>query len=471
MAIVVVAASLLIFVSSLYIWSSYGNISITSRCDDDAACFDTRSNHSWSWSKPSFKEIEMQMKQQRSWQSSSSSSCDGRGFYVYDLPSKFNKDLADHDCGAMMPNHGFCKYLTNGGLGPTAEDLGPGWHNTQQFTLEPIFHARALRHKCRVREWREAVLFYVPFYAGLDITRRRIKEDPSSVKDSLALELVTWLERQDPWQQNSGRDHVFVLGKMTWEFRRQEGGNYGNKFQELPEMQNPIKLLIERNPWEINDIGVPYPTFFHPRTDEDIVEWQHRVSGFSRKSVIGFAGAPRPESGESIRSVLIEQCTSAGAAECKFLDCRKEGGCYRAETIVGFFMESEFCLQPPGDTPTRKSFFDSLISGCIPVVFDPLTAYYQYPWHLPENGTKYSVFIDQEEVRNKSVNVVQALTKIPPKIREDMRRYIVYQVLPGLLYGDLQSEFLHFQDAFSITMNALFGRIISTFNTTGFVHW
>ncbi|KAL8106793.1 hypothetical protein AgCh_023531 [Apium graveolens] len=119
-----------------------------------------------------------------------------------------------------------------------------------------------------------------------------------------------------------------------------------------------------------------------------------------------------------------------------------------------------FKLQkPPGDSPTRKSVFDSLISGCIPVFFDPFTAYYQYSWHLPEDHGKYSIFIDQEEVRKSKVNVVEWLMKIPKKARDDMRRYIVYELLPGLVYGDSSSDFEQFQDAFSITMNNLLEKV------------
>lgn len=47
-------------------------------------------------------------------------------------------------------------------------------------------------------------------------------------------------------------------------------------------------------------------------------------------------------------------------------------------------MKSIFCLQPLGDTPTRKSLFDSILHGCIPVVFHPLTASAMYAWHWGE---------------------------------------------------------------------------------------
>lgn len=160
---------------------------------------------------------------------------------------------------------------------------------------------------------------------------------------------------------------------------------------------------------------------------------------------------------DNIRSVLIKQCVS-GDSHCRFLDC-KAGVCSMPETVIELFMESEFCLQPPGDSPTRKSVFDSLVAGCIPVLFDPFTAYYQYPWHLPEDHGRYSVFIEQEEVREMKVEVVERLKKVSLEEREVMRRYIMYELMPRLMYGDSTSELEEYEDAFSISINNLIERV------------
>ncbi|XP_050227945.1 xyloglucan-specific galacturonosyltransferase 1 [Mercurialis annua] len=400
------------------------------------------------------KVILEQLQLHRSWTSNANPAvCDGKGIYVYDLPSKFNKDLTGQ-CGDMMPWTNFCRYFDNEAFGQPIEKLGKGWFLTHQYSLEPIFHSRILKHRCRVYNENEAKLFYVPYYGGLDILRWHFKNVSDDVKDTLSLDLVKWLESRKPWRQNSGKDHVFVLGKISWDFRRRTDSSWGTRFLELEKMQNAIKLLIERQPWDVNDIGIPHPTQFHPHSDDDIVSWQLKIIRPIRKNLVSFAGAARPDQPESIRSILINQCNSD---KCKFLNC-KSGACDKPETIIELFADSEFCLQPPGDSPTRKSVFDSLVSGCIPVLFDPFTAYYQYPWHLPEDHSKYSVFIDQEEVRQMKVNVVERLMNFTVREKEDMRRYIVYELLPGLVYGDSNSELDKFQDAFSITVNNLLER-------------
>ncbi|XP_068650792.1 probable xyloglucan galactosyltransferase GT20 [Aristolochia californica] len=383
-------------------------------------------------------------------------SCDGRGVFVYDLPPKFNKDLVQ-ECGNLFPWEDLCDYLTNDAMGKPIPALGKGWHNTHQYSLELIFHSRVLNHPCRVYNTNEANLFYVPFYGGMDILRWHFKNVSNEVKDELGLELLKWMQSQNSWARNSGKDHVFVLGKISWDFRRKQRDAWGTNFLELDQLQNPLKLLIERQPWHMNDIGVPHPTHFHPHSDQDIIQWQSKLINSERRHLVSFAGGARPEAPLNIRSVLIEQCkTSAG--HCRFVDC-KSGECSKPEAVIDLFMESEFCLQPPGDSPTRKSVFDSLVAGCIPVLFDPFTAYYQYPWHLPEDHTKYSEYIDQEEVRQMKVDVVERLSQVSITKREEMRKYIVYELMPGLVYGDSTSEFEKFEDSFIISMNNLHDRV------------
>ncbi|KAL8106852.1 hypothetical protein AgCh_023590 [Apium graveolens] len=105
----------------------------------------------------------------------------------------------------------------NEALGEPISKLGKGWYNTHQYSLESIFRSRVLKHPCRVYNENESNLFYFPIYGGLDILRWHFKDASPDVKDTLALELVEWLKLQKPWALNSGKDHVFVLGKVFGE--------------------------------------------------------------------------------------------------------------------------------------------------------------------------------------------------------------------------------------------------------------
>ncbi|KFK40513.1 hypothetical protein AALP_AA2G005500 [Arabis alpina] len=407
------------------------------------------------------KAVDKYLQIQRSWLSTGNNranpgSCEGKGVYVYDLPSKFNKDLLG-ECSDMVPWANFCGFFKNDAFGESIEKLGKGWFNTHQYSLEPIFHSRVLKHPCRVYDENQAKLFYVPFYGGIDVLRWHFKNVSMDVKDVLAIEVVKWLGSKKSWRRNSGKDHVFVLGKISWDFRRNDKFSWGSSLLEMQEMKNPTKLLIERNPWEVNDIAIPHPTFFHPKTDDEISSWQNKIIAKPRRHLISFAGGARPGNPDSIRSTLIDQCTSS-PNQCRFLNCT-DGGCDKPESLMELFQDSEFCLQPPGDSPTRKSVFDSLVSGCIPVIFDPYTAYYQYTWHLPDDHRTYSVYINKEDLKAKKVNVIEKLMSKTLREREDMRSYIVHELLPGLVYGDSNAKFERFHDAFDITMDSLLHKI------------
>ncbi|KAF6158348.1 hypothetical protein GIB67_022428 [Kingdonia uniflora] len=78
--------------------------------------------------------------------------------------------------------------------------------------------------------------------------------------------------------------------------------------------------------------------------------------------------------------------------------------------------------------------------SCIPVLFDPFKAYCQYPWHLSEDHERYSVFIDKEglNVREMKVDVVERLMKASMKEKDDMRRYIAYELFLGLMKCSLK---------------------------------
>ena len=80
-------------------------------------------------------------------------------------------------------------------------------------------------------------------------------------------------------------------------------------------------------------------------------------------------------------------------------------------TTVGWMRRAIFCLQPPGDSPTRKSFYDAVLSGCIPVLFrgKPLHTHVEYP------------FQDQLEYHQFTVTLDVSSVSTPNGIYEDLK--------------------------------------------------
>ncbi|GKC42081.1 RNA-directed DNA polymerase, eukaryota [Tanacetum coccineum] len=78
-------------------------------------------------------------------------------------------------------------------------------------------------------------------------------------------------------KKSDGWDHFITMGRITWDFRRSSEQDWGSRCIYLPGMRNITRLLIERNSWDYFDVGVPYPTGFHPNSPSDVATWQEFV--------------------------------------------------------------------------------------------------------------------------------------------------------------------------------------------------
>lgn len=388
-------------------------------------------------------------------------SCLGRYIYVHDLPGKFNVDILKN-CSALFIWSKKCDFLSNSGLGLEIEDSGEtlqkrSWYATYQFILEVIFHNRMKKYKCLTNDSTLASAIFVPFYPGLDV-QRYLKDDADFKRDSSSIELMKWLTAKGEWKKMQGRDHFFVAGRTTWDFRRR-GDNqsgWGNILFELPETKNMTILGIESSRYSKNEFAMPYPTYFHPRHNSEIFQWQSKIKKTKRPYLYSFVGASRPESEKSIRSMIINQCMVSGR-NCKFYDCHLYN-CKRPVNVMNMLQRSNFCLQPSGDTSTRRSTFDSMLAGCIPVFFNPKTAYIQYKWYLPKNYSKYSVYIPEKKVREGTESIEMILKNISHDQVRSMRGEII-GLIPRIIYADPQSSLDTFEDAFDIAVRGVIERV------------
>lgn len=390
--------------------------------------------------------------------------CKGRYVYVHDLPSRFNDDLLKQ-CKLLNKWSDMCHYFENKGLGsrlgnPQRLFLSSGWFETHQFSLEVIFHNRMKQYECLTNDSSKAAAIFVPFYSGLDIARFLWDKYNVSVRDSDSRDLVKWLRGKPEWSVMGGKDHFLVSGRITWDFRRafDEDSGWGNKLMFLPESQNMTMITIESSPWHRNDFAIPYPTYFHPSNDNEIIQWQNKMRRQKRRALFCFAGAPRPNMEDSIRSEIMEQC-NASRRKCKLLECKNDKNkCMKPVHIMKLFQNSIFCLQPSGDSFTRRSTFDSILAGCIPVFFSPGSAYVQYLWHLPKDYTTYSVFIPEDDVKQKKSNIDKILSQIPAEKVSAMREAVI-KLIPKVIYNDPRSRLKKFQDAFDLTIKGVLDRV------------
>ncbi|PRQ38394.1 putative exostosin [Rosa chinensis] len=395
---------------------------------------------------------------------STTDSCSGRYIYIHDdLPTKFNYDLINN-CesltGSNMPN--MCPHIKNFGFGQEINNsegvlTNKRWFSTNQFSLELIFHSKMKHYECLTNNSAQASAIYIPIYPGLEESQHLW--DPNlTARDSFGEEFSKWVSSRFEWKKMWGRDHFFVSGRVAFDYRRKTDNisDWGSTLRVSPESNNMTMLTIEGSS-RTNDIAIPYPTGFHPAKDSEVFQWQNRVRGQERPYLFTFVGGPRPDQPNSIRGKLFDQCQASST--CKVLNCHSSGiNCEETVTVMRVFQKSVYCLHPTGDTFTRKSAFDSILAGCIPVFFHPASAYNQYLWYLPKNYTKYSVFIPVRKAQNlKDGSIEKILLEISKDMEFAMREQVI-SLIPKLVYGDPRSR-LETKDAFDIAVNKILERI------------
>ena len=141
--------------------------------------------------------------------------------------------------------------------------------------------------------------------------------------------------------------------------------------------------------------SVPYPSSIHASRSTRTPPWAVGA-GAHGASLASFVGEPRAlEKGNYARArpKLIADCAAAPDAACRVYDPHAanrlgETGAYAKARGRHFYgleettQRATFCLEPGGDSPYRKGFYDALATGCIPVVFGAFNARVA-PWFVP----------------------------------------------------------------------------------------
>ncbi|KAI4351868.1 hypothetical protein L6164_006173 [Bauhinia variegata] len=406
--------------------------------------------------------------------SSNQDECESGKVFVYDLPRTFNQEILEN-CDSLNPWSSSCDALVNDGFGRISngldglvpENLAPAWYWTDQFVSEIIFHNRMLNHKCRVLEPESATAFYIPFYAGLAVGKYLWSNSSARERDRHCKMMLEWVHNQPSYKRSNGWDHFITMGRITWDFRRSKDEDWGSSCIYMPGMRNISRLLIERNSWDYFDIGVPYPTGFHPRSDSDVVQWRSFVRERKRNTLFCFAGAPRRAFKKDFRGVLLNQCRDASGS-CRLVNCTGGRCSNGTSAILETFLDSDFCLQPRGDSFTRRSIFDCMVAGSIPVFFWKRTAYAQYEWFLPSEPGSYSVYIDRNKVKNGTS--IKAVLESYSKEEVRKMREKVIEFIPKFVYAKPQDGLESINDAFDVATEGVLRRFKEQ-EEEGFSKW
>lgn len=123
--------------------------------------------------------------------------------------------------------------------------------------------------------------------------------------------------------------------------------------------------------------------------------------------------------------------------------------CHDPDRVLTVMRRAEFCLQPPGDSFTRRSVFDAVLAGCIPVFFSEHTAYTQYLWYTPARPEEWSVFLEP----GRWDRIEQELDRIPKASVARMRERVV-EMIPRVTYAHPNASWkeLGFRDAVDVAL-------------------
>ncbi|CAN4109945.1 unnamed protein product [Withania somnifera] len=392
--------------------------------------------------------------------------CPSGYVYVYNLPSTFNTEFIEK-CNVVDPwNKSHCNVVSNNGFGPRAtglehvvpKDLTPAWYWTDMYAAEVIYHNKMLSHKCRTMDPEKANGFYIPFYAGLDISKY-LWFNTAKDRDRKSELVLDWLKMQPTFTRSKGVDHFIMLGRLTWDFRRltDNDSDWGSSLLQMPLMKNVFRISVEKHQNDDLEESVPYPTAFHPRSESDIVQWQAYIRNYKRSKLFSFVGSKREKIKNDFRGVLMDYCKTE--ENCRAVDCATTVCSDGAPAIMEAFLDSDFCLQPRGDGLTRRSMFDCMLAGSIPVYFWKGTFKGQYEWHLPWMPETYTVYIDHKDVRDSNGTwILKVLERIHKDKVKEMRETLI-NLLPKFVYAQSGADLGSLKDAFDITFDRVLTRL------------
>lgn len=347
-------------------------------------------------------------------------------------------------------------YAQNGGLGPLV-DRASGRYHTHQYSLFRTFLRRLGDSPRRTLDPDRASLFFVPYDFGMDASARQ--SDGALCRTNCpTLPQASALLRASPlFARRQGSDH-FLLHSIN-----QMMAHYATLscLRGLYEHLcfNCTKLSIDVYPPEMYPVikqhaflrhrwfSVPFPSDFHLGADTTapLWRWGHSKDSAAERGAVsveyGARGGTRPVlvaylGTEKVTAARQTELRTAIRAECGRRQQQRRGhaatGVRECVTAalptheshallnasqgqdISLYARSRLCLMPGGDFPTRKGFFDALLSGCVPVIFQESAGISQWAWHwLPRDDVATDA--DAAQVQRAASAVASACTILVPR--------------------------------------------------------
>jgi len=334
--------------------------------------------------------------------------------YVYDLPAKFNKDLVPCYWGNPAKNQGY--ETAQGDL------LGMKLYNTTQRSMEEVFHKRLLtRTDVLVTNPEEADLFYVPYYSYLSrwafIRNNGCRPDgwdqyhTMMGNTALDAELFEFLNQTHWLKRKGGLDHMTIVSADCNEayFARIEqtkGWTTGTMNGQLA-CPNSAKYADH-----FNIITVPFTSGLHC-VSPDRCGWSAEPAGVERPTLALYIGSTAAvyisDGRRHERQNIVDSLKSYdNQSAVKYIDPSGETEFARLNRHMFEEMtNASFCFEPVGDYPARKGVYDSVLAGCVPVMFDKLMMdLLPFQSELPVSVDEFVLLLDDPRKAMEGIEAV-----------------------------------------------------------------
>ena len=316
-------------------------------------------------------------------------------------------------------------------------DAELGLFQTWQFSLYRNTMARLRTSKYRTFDPHEASSFIVPFDLGVHsyIDHNNGLPRLASPHGWMAQSLLKAASKDKSlFWKNKGHDHFVFLSITAYQMV-----GIGVKTFFMQICQNCTTITIETSPTKTAIKGrtrkhwyaAPYPSSFHWYEGIKRLPWEEDGPRPLLALFIGSLKTSQPNS-NTLRRLLFSQCIEP---ECKWVHTAHScTGVISMTDAMRSLRKAVFCPAPTGDSITRKSIFDSLIAGCIPVLFSRASLS-QYMWHVSEDEMdKISVYIPLHDIVFENKNFIDILKGLTPEQVAEKQRAI-REIAPKLQYS------------------------------------
>lgn len=308
-------------------------------------------------------------------------------FYIYDYDYWVNISIASINLRSD-PNE-ILETTINNGAGPLV-DAKQGAYHTDQYQLFLLLFNRALRDHRRTLDPAKATTFFIPYDMASDVAYyKRCSKSEETCFDFRRCPLAPTVEKmllESPWyRRNYGKDHLLIVGNnyaMEHYLKKPKcrsllsGACYNCTKMSIDDysfLHSADQGTVDKGEfWH----AIPFPADFH---------WTRQVlapfpwENLERPILVSYVGSSRSYYGPArrLRGSIVHYCELH--SDLCVHQTYGRNGTRSSFKVDGYdplqvSRQSVFCFQPIGDLMTRKGLFDSMLHGCIPVTFDPLTA-------------------------------------------------------------------------------------------------